>query len=477
MAIYHLSVKTISRSAGRSATTAAAYRAGVKIVDGRTGDVHDYSRKKGVSSADIVLPSGAPDWATDRAALWNAAEQSETRKNSTVAREFEVALPEELPESERRRLAIDFAKQIVDRHGCAADVAIHSPGKGGDNRNHHAHILLSTRRLGPEGFTEKTRELDDKKTGPEIVTEWRERWAALTNERLQECGVDARVDHRSLEAQGIDRVPTRHLGPAATGFERRTGEPSRRRLDFQEEVGERLAKAKAVGEIERQLADVNRSIIDLSSNISAALREREEAQAERNRLVAEQQRPDKTNVISNVSKPAPSPSAIRQVAPVAPAPAKSAPAPAPVHPALQAPAPAKPVPMMERAVYADTKIGRVGVWRDDNAAVHALLVKDGKQYIATLSDVRLKDGRSAFRGAVDLADGKLVLLITQSGSATNVDAAKIANGKTEMLGGGQLLMPPGAGYAPLTRTLKPIQQALQQQGPDKDQQIDRGRGR
>jgi hypothetical protein len=461
VAIYHLSVKTVSRSAGRSATAAAAYRAGVKITDERTGEIHDYTRKGGVESADIVLPDGAPEWAADRVALWNAAEQAETRKNSTVAREFEIALPEELSPAERRLLALDLAREIVERHGCAADVAIHAPGKNGDNRNHHAHILLSTRRLGPGGFTEKTRELDDKKSGPEIVTEWRERWAALTNERLQERGIDARVDHRSLEAQGIDRVPTRHLGPAATGFERRTGEPSRRRLDFQEEAGERLAKAKAAGEIERQLGEIDKGIIDISTSISKVLREREGARAELERLAAERQRPDKTNVMSNVSKPSPSP------------------APAPVHPAPQAPAPVKPVPMpmMERAVYADTAIGRVGVWRDDNAAVHALLVKDGK--IATLSDVRLKDGRPGLRGAVDLADGKLVLLITQSGSATNVNVAKIANGQTEMLGGGRLLMPPGAGYAPLTMTLKPIREALQQQGPDKDQQkqIDRGRGR
>ena len=168
MAIYHLSVKTISRSAGRSATAAAAYRAGVEITDERTGEIHDYTRKGGVESAELVLPAGAPEWAADRAALWNAAEQAETRKNSTVAREFEIALPEELSPAERARLARDFARELVERHGCAADVCIHAPGKEGDNRNHHAHILLSTRRLGPEGFTEKTRELDDQKTGPQM---------------------------------------------------------------------------------------------------------------------------------------------------------------------------------------------------------------------------------------------------------------------------------------------------------------------
>ncbi|HIF5740202.1 TPA: MobQ family relaxase, partial [Enterobacter kobei] len=160
MAIYHLSVKTISRSAGRSATAAAAYRAGAKVTDERTGEIHDYTKKSGVVSTNLILPSNAPDWAHDREQLWNAAEQAETRKNSTVAREFEVALPDELPPSERLRLSHDFARELVARHGCAADVAIHAPSKEGDDRNHHAHILLSTRRLGLEGFGEKTRELD-----------------------------------------------------------------------------------------------------------------------------------------------------------------------------------------------------------------------------------------------------------------------------------------------------------------------------
>ena len=275
VAIYHLSVKTVSRSAGRSATAAAAYRAGVEITDERTGEIHDYTRKGGVESAELVLPAGAPEWAADRAALWNAAEQAETRKNSTVAREFEIALPEELSPAERQRLARDLAREIVERHGCAADVAIHAPGKDGDNRNHHAHILLSTRRLGPEGFTEKTRELDDQKTGPQIVTQWRERFASLQNERLREAGIEARVDHRTLEAQGIDREPTRHLGPAATGYERRTGEPSRKRMDYEAEIADRLARAKEAGELERQGRQIDRGILDLSGDLEAAKRERD----------------------------------------------------------------------------------------------------------------------------------------------------------------------------------------------------------
>lgn len=233
MAIYHLSVKTVSRSAGRSATAAAAYRAGAKITDERTGEIHDYTRKSGVQSADLILPENAPEWAHDREQLWNAAEQAETRKNSTVAREFEVALPDELSAAERLRLSHDFARELVARHGCAADVAIHAPSNEGDDRNHHAHILLSTRRLGADGFGEKTRELDDRKTGSEFVTQWRERFAELTNERLHENGIAARVDHRTLEAQGIEREPTRHLGPSATAIERRTGQASSKRQDYQ----------------------------------------------------------------------------------------------------------------------------------------------------------------------------------------------------------------------------------------------------
>lgn len=228
MAIYHLSVKTISRSDGRSGTAASAYRAGVSITDQRTGEVHDYTRRRGVEFAEMVLPEGAPDW--DRSQLWNAAEESEKRKNSTVAREYELALPDELSPSERRDLVKEFARELVERHGVAVDFAIHLPGKEGDNRNHHAHVLTSTRRLGPEGFGEKSRELDAKETGSKEVEHWRERWASLSNLALERAGQGVRVDHRSLAAQraealalgdipradSLDRTPTQHLGPVPT---------------------------------------------------------------------------------------------------------------------------------------------------------------------------------------------------------------------------------------------------------------------
>src|SRR3546814_247306 len=151
MASFHLAVKAIGRSAGRSATAAAAYRAGVEITDERTGLVHDYTRKQGVEHSELMLPTDAPEWAADRERLWNAAELAETRKNATVAREYEIALPVELSADERRELALGLAREISERHGVAVDVSIHAPGREGAQRNHHAHLLTTTRRLGPGG--------------------------------------------------------------------------------------------------------------------------------------------------------------------------------------------------------------------------------------------------------------------------------------------------------------------------------------
>lgn len=280
MAIYHLSVKAISRSAGRSATAAAAYRAGVEITDTRTGEVHDYTRKRGIVSADLVLPTGAPEWAADRSALWNAAEHAERRKDACVAREYEVALPSELPADARRQLAVAFAKELADRESCAVDVCIHEPSKGGDNRNHHAHIMRTTRQVGPEGLGAK---LDTEKAGRNRTADLeavRARWAELTNEHLHRHGIEATVDHRSLKAQDIDREPTQHLGPTATAIERRTGEPSRKRQDFDLDVAERLARAKKAGELERLGQVLERSILDLSGDIETAKNQRIQEQAE-----------------------------------------------------------------------------------------------------------------------------------------------------------------------------------------------------
>lgn len=220
MAIYHLSVKTISRSAGRSAVAAAAYRSGEHLTDDRQGLDHDYTRKKGVEETAIILPKDAPDWSADRNALWNAAEAAEKRKNSVVAREIEIALPAELDADQRRELVMDYARAIVDRHACAVDVAIHAPSRDGDDRNHHAHLLMTTRRLDKTGYTEKTRELDQGRGENGEIEHWRHQWEQFANKALDRAGRAARLDRRSHKERGIDIPPTIHQGPSVTQIER-----------------------------------------------------------------------------------------------------------------------------------------------------------------------------------------------------------------------------------------------------------------
>lgn len=225
MAIYHLSVKTFSRSKGQSATAAVAYRAGAKIECEQEGRTHDYTRKAGILHSEIFLPDDAPSWAADRQQLWNKAEEAETRKNSTVAREFEVALPKELDEQQRIALVQDFAKQIVERHGCAVDAHLHDDDSRRTKQNHHAHIMLTTRKLEKDGFTKKTRELDQRQSGE--VVYWREQWAMTTNEHLREHGIRDKnnnlvnIDHRSLKDQGLEREPTIKMGVNASALERK----------------------------------------------------------------------------------------------------------------------------------------------------------------------------------------------------------------------------------------------------------------
>lgn len=222
MAIYHLSVKTVSRSTGRSAVAAAAYRTGTRLTNERDGVVHDYRRRqKSVMAAFIIAPAAAGAWALDRSTLWNRAEAAETRKNSTVAREYELALPSELSPADQEALARQFAQTVVDRFGVVADVAIHKPGKDGDRRNCHTHILTTTRAATETGLGAKTRMLDDRATGPGIVVELRETWASQVNAALERAQISARVDHRSHADRGIEAIPQRQNGPARTAIARR----------------------------------------------------------------------------------------------------------------------------------------------------------------------------------------------------------------------------------------------------------------
>lgn len=187
----------ISRSQGRSATAAIAYRVAERIEDRRTGLTFDYAKRGGVDHTETLAPDHAPDWVFDRSELWNRVEEAETRKNSQVAREVRVALPAELTHAQRVELVLDFAQeQFVDR-GMIADIALHAPGRDGDDRNHHAHILLTTREIGPEGFTTKNRDWNKV----ELLEGWREAWARDANLALEHAGLEERIDHRTLEAQ------------------------------------------------------------------------------------------------------------------------------------------------------------------------------------------------------------------------------------------------------------------------------------
>jgi hypothetical protein len=186
-----------------------------------------------VVASGTLAPAGSPEWAHDPARLWNAAEAAETRKNSVVAREFLVSLPHELTDDQRADLARDLTAHLVGRFGFAAMLAIHAPDKNADERNHHVHILATTRRMEPTGLGAKTRELDDRKTG--AVEEVRAKVASTINQHLERAGLSTRVDHRSLldqqvaaanagdfaRAAELDRQPERKVGRTATAAARR----------------------------------------------------------------------------------------------------------------------------------------------------------------------------------------------------------------------------------------------------------------
>jgi hypothetical protein len=240
MASYHLSAKIIGRSDGRSVVAAAAYRSGARIERVETGDCPDYTRKGGVVSADLLTPDGAPEWAQNRAQLWNAVEAVETRKNSQLAREIELALPNELSDAEARCLALTWAQDELVSRGMVADVCIHDPEPvPGGSRNRHAHILCTVRGLdGDQWAKTKDRSWNDKA----LLKHWRESWSQAQNAALEVAGCTDRVDHRSLEDQReaalavgdadlaatLDRPPEPVLGISAGAIEKREAQVAHR---------------------------------------------------------------------------------------------------------------------------------------------------------------------------------------------------------------------------------------------------------
>ena len=278
MAIFHASTKSISRSAGRSAVAAIAYRTACRLVDERTGQVHDYTRKGGVLSTEILLPDGS---SAERNALWNAAEAAEKRKDARTAREWVIALPSELDAQQRQELAVGFGIELATRYGVAVDLAIHAPDQEGDNRNHHAHILTTTRQvyrdesgalvLGKKAVIELS-DRDRRAQGlgaiGEEIKAVRQLWEQTANRALEQAGCAERIDSRSLKAQGLDREATRHMGPTATEMERR---------GIQTDRGDMNRQAAANNQERAQLVA---EVIDLQAQRQRRDEERQEARRE-----------------------------------------------------------------------------------------------------------------------------------------------------------------------------------------------------
>lgn len=213
MAIYHFSAQVASRSAGRSVVAMAAYRSGQRLEDERTGEMKFYRRASNPQN-EIMAPVHSPEWIQDRNRLWNEVEKAEKRKDAQLCREINVALPKEFsPELQTKMLRAFCQREFVAR-GMIADVAIHRD----DANNPHAHIMLTMREIGPEGFGKKVREWNER----ELIAKWREAWAHDVNRIFEKANRPERIDHRSLEAQGItDRVPTIHEGPTVRDMEKK----------------------------------------------------------------------------------------------------------------------------------------------------------------------------------------------------------------------------------------------------------------
>jgi ATP-dependent exoDNAse (exonuclease V) alpha subunit len=257
-AIYHLSVKTISRKKGKSAVAAAAYRSGEKLHDEYFNVSYDFTHKNGILYKEIILPGNAPIEFSNRSILWNEVEKAEKRKDSRTAREVEIALPNELTLIENIELVKEFIEKRFVRYGMCADVAIHQTGK--NMNNPHAHILLTTRPVECDGFSrKKNRDWDCRKN----VEIWREDWGNIINKGYERKGLSIRVSHESYVKQGIDKIPTKHLGVHCIALEKRGLETDRckenrqiiaRNKEREEEKELRLQKINKIRENERILS-------------------------------------------------------------------------------------------------------------------------------------------------------------------------------------------------------------------------------
>lgn len=242
MAIFHFSVQVISRSKGRSCVAAAAYRAGEKMTEERTGLSHDYTKKAGVIYKEILAPNQVPEWVFNREQLWNQVNAAEKRKDAQTAREINIALPKELTLEENLELVRTYVNANFVKHGMIADIAIHM----NDVENPHTHVMLTTRSISMEGFEGKNRDWNRK----ELLEQWREQWQEHANQALEKAQIDQQIDHRSHQARGLEQVPTIHEGPAVIAMEQKgiiteRGEWNREAKEINARIKE-LTQAKAV---------------------------------------------------------------------------------------------------------------------------------------------------------------------------------------------------------------------------------------
>ena len=313
MAIYHCSIKIISRGKGKSAVAAAAYRSGEKLINNYDGITHDYTRKSGIAHTEILLPSHAPPDFQNRSVLWNSVEKIEKSKNSQLAREIELAIPKELPSEQQIKLVREYVKDNFVSAGMCADIAIHDKKDG----NPHAHIMLTMRPLNENGewgakskkeyITDKngeriklkngnfkTKKVDTVDWNEQSKTElWRSKWAELANKYLSENEISDRIDHRSFERQGTEQIPTIHLGVAASQMEHKGITTERGNINREIKAHNRI------------LAEIKAKIASLKNWLADIFKRKEKQPPEQNliEILQELSKPQKVNMQYQIYNP------------------------------------------------------------------------------------------------------------------------------------------------------------------------------
>lgn len=270
MAIYHFSVKAISRGEGRSAVAAAAYRAGEKLQDDKYGKEQDYTKKSGVEFTNIYAPENTNPDLLNRQKLWNTVEKVERRKDALLAREFEIAFPSELNAEQRQALLSDLCQELVKKHGVIVDAAIHAPHieGGSDDRNYHAHIMFTTRSIKTGDFESKKYRDFSRDDGTETVKAWRETFADLVNVQLEAIGSKERVSHLSYEELGNGLEATQHEGYAVTQL-RRQGiktEVSQSNDEIKQRNAEKIENEQVITGLDQEIIVTDAILSDLQQS-------------------------------------------------------------------------------------------------------------------------------------------------------------------------------------------------------------------